>query len=148
MNNELSQADIDKLLGDVIVDRIEEMEAHMLQCEQIEIPVQSNNINGMYTREITIPKGSLITGAVHLFDYVDIMLSGDITVSTADGPKRFTGPNVLSGKAGRKRAGYAHEDTKWVTVHKTDIADGDEFVKLLTVPTMKEYLMLEDKSCQ
>ena len=144
----LSQAQIEKVLQDSIAEKIEDMESVMLDLPQISIPVISNNINGMYTREILIPKGTLLTGAVHLFDYVDIMLSGDITVATQDGPVRYTGANVLHGKAGRKRAGWANEDTRWVTVHRTDISDGDIFVKTLTVKTLKEYLMIEVDKCQ
>lgn len=148
MSEELTQSQINQILSDAMVERIEDLELCMLDQPQVDIPVCSNSINGMYTREIVIPKDTLLTGAVHLFDYVDIMLSGDITVATEDGPKRFTGANVLHGKAGRKRAGYTHEETRWITVHRTDITDGDQFVKMLTVKTMKEYLMIGVDKCQ
>lgn len=137
--NELTEIQVNALLADAIIERIEAMEVVMAECEQVEIPVKSSNTNGMYCREITIPKGTLLTGRVHLFDYVDIMLSGDITVATADGAKRFTGAHVFDGKAGRKRAGYAHEDTQWITVHRTDINDGDVFYNTLTVRNMRDY---------
>ena len=137
--NELTEMQVKELLADAIIERIEAMEVIMSELPQVEIPVKSSNTNGMYCREITIPKGTLLTGRVHLFDYVDIMLSGDITVATADGAKRFSGANVFDGKAGRKRAGYAHEDTRWVTVHKTDVQDGDVFYNTLTVRNMKDY---------
>lgn len=142
MTDDLNIATINELLADAIVERIEDLESVMLECEQVLIPTANNNINGMYTRQIMIPKGTLLTGRVHLFDYVDIMLSGDITVATADGPVRYTGHNVLHGKAGRKRAGYAHEDTYWITVHNTDISDGDVFFNTMTVGTMKEFNLL------
>lgn len=137
--NELTEIQVNELLADAMVERIEAMELAMAECEQVDIPVKNNHANGMYTREITIPRGTLLTGRVHLFDYVDIMLSGDITVATAEGAKRFTGANVLDGKAGRKRAGYAHEDTRWITVHKTDIQDGNVFYNTLTVENMAQY---------
>lgn len=137
--NELSQSQVNELLADAMIERIEQLEELMLDCQQVDIPVTSLFTNGMYAREITIPKGTLLTGRVHLFDYVDIMLSGDISIATAEGAKRFSGANVFQGVAGRKRAGYAHEDTRWVTVHKTDILDAQEFVNKLTVQTMKQY---------
>lgn len=147
--NELTQTQINELLSDAIVERIEQMEGMMLECPQVDIPVKSLFTNGMYAREITIPKGTLLTGRVHLFDYVDIMLSGDITVATPEGAKRFTGPNVFQGVSGRKRAGYAHEDTRWVTVHRTDVLDAQEFVNKLTVQTMKQFNnLLEASKCQ
>lgn len=135
----LSEIEVNTMLADAIVERIESMESVMLECDQVEIPVKSSSSNKMYTRQITIPKGTLLTGRVHLFDYVDIMLAGDITIATPEGAKRFTGHNVFEGKAGRKRAGYAHEDTYWVTVHNTEITDDDEFYTLLTASTMQDY---------
>lgn len=144
--NSLTESQVNEILAGAMVENIEAMEEFMLSQPQVDVPVISNNINGMYTRQIVIPRDTLLTGRVHLFDYVDIMLSGDITVATPEGVKRYTGYNVFHGKAGRKRAGYAHEDTHWITVHNSDVADGDEFYNTLTVQTMKEYnLRLENK---
>ena len=142
--NQLSEIEVNTLLCDALVERIEQMESAMLQCEQVEIPVKSFSLNGMYAREILIPKGTLLTGRVHLFDYVDIMLSGDITVATAEGAKRFTGDNVFQGVAGRKRAGYAHEDTRWITVHNTEITDDDDFYHVLTTQTVSDYEAIKE----
>lgn len=144
--NELTESQVQSLLADAVVERIEQMESAMLECEQVEIPVIDRFVNGMYMREITIPKGTLLTGRVHLFDYADIMLSGDISVATKDGCVRYTGANVLHGVAGRKRAGYAHEDTRWLTVHRAEVESGDDFVNKLTVTTVKDYL--EYSKCQ
>jgi len=134
---------------EIVIDQVNRMEEFMKGCEQAEIPVISNNVNGMYTREILIRKDVVLTGRVHLFPYVDIMLSGDITIRTPDGLTRYTGANVFYGEAGRKRIGYAHEDTRWITVHNTPITDGDDFYKLLTVATLDEFnqILLEGKKC-
>jgi hypothetical protein len=115
---------------------------------QVEIPVESLFVNGMYARKILIPRDTILTGRVHLSDYVDIMLSGDITVATPEGVKRFTGFNIFEGKKGRKRAGYAHEDTHWVTVHRTEIKDPEECVNSMTVCNMTKYKLLEAAKCQ
>ena len=147
--NELTESQVNEILSVAMVENIETMELAMLEQEQVSIPAISNNINGMYTRQIMIPRDTVLTGRVHLFDYVDIMLSVDITVSTPEGVTRYKGFNIFHGKAGRKRAGYAHEDTHWITVHNTEVSDGDEFVKTLTVQTMKDFnLLLENKICQ
>ncbi len=119
---------------------INSLETFMIQQEQIEIPLIESSKNGMYYREILIPKGTILTGVVHLFDYHDIMLSGDITIATTSGIfGRFSGYNVMDGKAGRKRIGYAHEDTRWLTVHNTRIENDAEFREKLTVVSMKEF---------
>lgn len=102
---------------------IETLESHMVGFPQVEIPVQHRFAQGMYVREITIPKDTLMTGKVHLFEHVSIMLSGDMTVLTETGMQRITGHNVFVSPPGTKRVGYAHEETKWLTVHATDETD-------------------------
>lgn len=142
MNQQLSAEQIHSLLAEQVNERIEAMETEMLQHEQVEIPIEHRFVNGMYAREITIPAGTLLTGRVHKFGYVDIMLSGDITVATPDGVKRLTGSNVMEGIPGRKRAGYAHEDTRWITVHRTEETDSEGIEDVLTVMTIAEYKAL------
>lgn len=109
---------------------------------QIEIPVKHYVHGGMYCREITIPKGALITGHIYKFDHLDIMISGDITVSTEDGErKRITGYHCFKSDAGKKRAGYAHEDTTWITVHPygEEVShDGDEIQRFITANNFED----------
>jgi len=130
---------IESFLMEHIGEKLEAIESHLMEMPQVNIPVDSLFVNGMYARKILIPKDTILTGRVHLADYVDIMLSGDITVATPEGVKRFSGFNIFEGKQGRKRAGYAHEDTHWVTVHRTEIKDPDEFVSSMTVFNMTQY---------
>ena len=99
------------------IDKLREYESAALQQEQVHIPTNERIIGPMYIREILIPAGTAITGRVYKSSYVDIMISGDITIIDNNGTYRLTGYNLLEGPAGRKRAGYAHSDTIWLTVH-------------------------------
>lgn len=118
------------------------LESKMKEFPQIDIPILHHFHAGMYARELTIKAGTLLTGRIHKFDHFDIMLSGDITVSTDDGQvKRLTGLNIMQGKAGKKRAGYAHTDTHWITFHSTNERHEDEMLNYLTCETFEE---LED----
>ncbi len=106
---------------------------------QIEIPVTHRIHGGMYLRQITIPKDCLLTGQIYKFNHFDIMISGDITVSTDGGErKRLTGYNVFDGMNGKKRAGYAHEDTTWLTIHPFTGENGEEIQKRITAETFDE----------
>lgn len=73
---------------------------------------------GMYARTIRIPANTMLTGALTSCDNVCIV-SGDITVTTDDGPCRLTGFNVLPAVAGARRAGITHAETHWTTVIPT-----------------------------
>jgi hypothetical protein len=99
------------------------LQERLLQEEQVEIPTLEFITNGLYTREIIIPEGTVAVSRVWKEPYVDIMISGDITVVTPEGTNRYKGYNLFVGTPGRKRAGYAHKDTLWVTVHSTQETD-------------------------
>ncbi|MCK5609379.1 SET domain-containing protein-lysine N-methyltransferase [Candidatus Pacearchaeota archaeon] len=106
---------------------------------QIEIPVKHFIHGGMYGREIVIPKDSIITGQIYKFDHFDIMISGDITVSTDTGEtKRLTGYNLFKGLSGKKRAGYVHEETTWITFHPVTGVNGDAIQEMITAKTFEK----------
>lgn len=114
---------------------------------QIDIPVTHRIHGGMYMREITIPKGCVLTGQIYKFNHFDIMLGGDITVSTDGGEtKRLTGNNIFNGLHGKKRAGYAHEDTRWITIHPFSGSNGDEIQSRITAETFEELRGFEAES--
>lgn len=85
--------------------------------EQVEIPPTHYFSDGLYAREITIPKGTVLTGKMHRGEHLNIVSKGDITVWTEDGMKRVCAPFTFISKPGTKRVGYAHEETVWTTVH-------------------------------
>lgn len=111
-------------------------------CPQLVIPVTHHIHGGMYGREITIPKDTILTGQIYKFDHFDVMISGDITVSTDSGEtKRFTGYNCFKGMSGKKRAGYAHEDTTWITFHPYTGKDGDSIQDFITADSFEELAL-------
>ena len=133
--------------------KLNDLEVDMLQEEQVDIPVEHRFSGGIYAREITIPKGTLLTGRIHKFDHFDIMLSGDVTVSTDNGEvKRLTGLNIMEGSAGKKRAGFAHEDTHWITFHSIEERNPEEMYEFLTCGSFQELddfnLMLKNAIAQ
>lgn len=100
---------------------LDEIENDLLKRPQLEdsdYSLKEYYSGGMYCRQITIPAGALITGRVYKFDHVEIMLSGDITIISADGSETFyTGNNVIEAKAGKRQAGFAHSETTWLTIN-------------------------------
>jgi hypothetical protein len=104
---------------------VERLERAVLQLPQVDLKTTHCLNGGLYARTIFIPAGTVLTGAVHKKDHINV-LQGDISVSTDEGMKRLTGHHVLPTKAGMKRAGFAHADTYWTTICPTDETDLEE----------------------
>ena len=100
------------------IDDIFSLEKAMLSMEQLPLDVTHHFSKGVYARQMFIPKGTILTGKLHKHNHLNVMLYGDIEVATEDGAKRMTEPCMFESKAGTKRAGFAHEDTVWITIHE------------------------------
>ena len=122
-------------------ERVESFESQMKQMDnQLEIPVKHYFSEGVYAREIFIPKGTLLTGQVHKYLNLNIMSQGDMTILTETGPVRVTAPYTVVSPPGTKRLAYTHEDTVWTTIHGTYETDIDEIEKHFITATYEEYM--------
>jgi hypothetical protein len=134
------------VVGDICIkdkssnrDAILKYEDFAKDLPQVDIPAIHHMHGGMYGREITIPKGTVLTGQIYKFDHFDIMISGDITVSTDDAQViRLKGFNIFKGLSGKKRAGYAHEDTRWITFHPFEGDTGEQIQDEITADSFEE----------
>lgn len=95
--------------------------------------------HGLYAREILIPKGCVLTGKIHLYEHLNIISKGDISVMTDDGIKRIQAPATIISKPGIKRVGWAHEDTVWTTIHACSETDAEKIEDALVVDTFDEF---------
>ncbi len=85
--------------------------------------VEHELIDGMYVRKLFIPKGSWLIGKIHLKDCVNVVALGDITVLTELGCRRVQAGFSQGSPAGLQKIGFAHEDTIFLNVFRTDKAD-------------------------
>lgn len=122
------------------------LEAELQQCPQVDCPVVNHFAPGIYAREMTIPAGVVLTGAVHKTEHLNIVSKGRISVSTDDGMKEVSAPYTFVSKPGTKRVGFAHEETVWTTIHATDETDLDKLVVELTESTNQELLGGDDNA--
>lgn len=115
---------VDILPEHVSVAQIQQLEVAIAeQCEPVEIEPVHYFADGLYGREITIPAGTVLTGKMHKQAHLNFLMRGEITVWTDQGMKRLIGPCVVVSQPGCKRAGYAHTDTVWITVHASHETD-------------------------
>lgn len=112
---------------------IMELQEELKKLPQAEFPIAHYHAPGLYVRAILIREGYALTGAIHAKDHLAIC-AGDLSVMTEDGMQRFTGFHILPSKAGIKRAGLAHTDTFFATIHATDKTDLAEIEAECTLP--------------
>lgn len=125
----------------VLQERVENFETSMKEMpNQIDIPTQHYFSEGVYAREITIPKGTLLTGYIHKYRNLNIMSKGDMTVLTENGPVRIQAPYTVVSPPGTKRIAYAHEDCVWTTIHGTNETDIDKIENHFISSTYEEYV--------
>ncbi|VWB70561.1 hypothetical protein [Burkholderia lata] len=120
--------------------RVQALESQIEKMPQADCPVRHHFAPGIYAREMTIPAGVVLTGAVHRTEHLNIVSKGRITVSTDGGMRELSAPCTFVSKPGTKRVGYAHEETVWTTIHATETTDLDQLVQELTESTTEELL--------
>lgn len=81
-------------------------------------PLRHSFANGIYVREIFIPKGAILTGKIHKHEHPNFLLKGSVTVFTENGGvEHLKAPLSMISPAGTKRVVYANTDVIWVTCH-------------------------------
>lgn len=93
------------------------------KCEHRDMPVEHLIVDGMYLRKLFIPKGTLLVGKIHRRPCHNIVASGDISVLTEVAAGRFKSGSAAVSWAGTQKVGFAHEDTVFINVFRTDETD-------------------------
>lgn len=82
-------------------------------------PLKHSFAEGMYIREINVPKHMLIVTKIHKHSHPVFLLKGDVSVLEETGVRRVKAPCYFITKAGTKRICFTHEETVWITCHAT-----------------------------
>ena len=116
-------------------------------------PLQHHLENGMYTREVFMPKGSLVVSFIHKQNHPSFFLEGEMTILLDTGEiKRIKAPMKIFTERGTQRVAYMHEDCKWVCVYRTDaktIEEAEKEVYTEDYRQLNELIFIEkEKQCQ
>lgn len=124
------------------------MKGEMLNYPPVEIPVKHYFSEGVYAREIIIPKGTIVLGKIHKFSQLNILSKGDHSVLTENGVIRIQAPFTIVSPAGTQRIGYAHEECIWTTIHGTRLTDLEKIEEHFIAKDYQEYLeFVEGRLC-
>lgn len=103
-------------------------------------PLKHSFSQGIYVREIFIPKDTIIVGKIHKHEHPNFLMSGEVSVFTENnGVERLKAPLSMISPPGTKRIVYAHEDSVWITVHKTKHTDLEKIEKEIIAEDFSEY---------
>lgn len=120
--------------------KVERLERAMYEMPQADCPVRHYFAPGMYAREITIPKGVTLVGAIHKTENLVVLSKGKLELVTEDGTRTVEAPCTLTVKAGAKNAALALEESVWTNFFPTTETDLDKLAELLTHSKASELL--------
>lgn len=91
-----------------------------------ELPVTHTFSDGMYTREMFIPKNTIVIGRVHKKECINICSKGSLNILSFDGEVfQVSAPFNATSQPGSIKIGFALEDSIWINVFRTDAIDID-----------------------
>lgn len=111
-----------------VMDRIREAVAEL---PQVSAEPAHYFADGLYARELVIPKDFMVVGKIHLTGHINVLLEGTIDVMTELGVERYTAPAVIVSQAGEQKIGHAITETTWLTIHATTETDLDKIEQQL-----------------
>lgn len=100
--------------------------------------------NGIYTRQVSLAKGTIAVGEIHKQEHMNIMSQGSALVVTEEGIKEIHAPFTWVGQPGIKRAAFALEDVVWTTIHATTKTTSEEVRAEFVAPTYNDVPRLEE----
>lgn len=115
-------------------------DAIMKKLPQVDLPVTHYFSEGVYARKLFIPKGIILTGKIHKYSQLNIMLKGEMDVLVDDKIVNIKAPFIVVSPAGTKRIAKALQDTEWLTIHGTRETDIDKIEEQFIAQTEEEYL--------
>jgi len=110
---------------------ISELHKVMEGTFEIDLGVVHNFSDGLYAKQMVIPKGYVVGQHAHKYSHLSILAKGKVIVKTDKAKKEYTAPACLEIKEGVNHAIEALEDTVWFCVHATDETDIEKIDEVL-----------------
>jgi quercetin dioxygenase-like cupin family protein len=98
---------------------------------EIDLGVIHNFSDGLYAKQMFIPKGYVVGQHAHKFSHLSILAKGKVVVKTDAGEDNYEAPACLEIKKDINHAIEALEDTVWFCIHATDETNIEKIDKVL-----------------
>ena len=115
-------------------DDIIKLQSLMLKGDTIELETRHHFSDGLYARELFIPAGVCLVGALHKTRHLYTVVQGKCRVSTQFENIEIEAPFMGETIPGTKRVIYAETDCVWITYHPTELTSVEEIEKAILEP--------------
>jgi mannose-6-phosphate isomerase-like protein (cupin superfamily) len=113
------------------------LEKSMMRLPQVETPTASDFCKGVYARTIFIPKGTLLSGAIHKDECFFVVRSGALVSTHGDDEPQYISAGYMAiTPAGSKRMAVALTDVVVTTFHANpeELRDEEKLWENFTLP--------------
>ncbi|MCS5594218.1 MAG: SET domain-containing protein-lysine N-methyltransferase [Porticoccaceae bacterium] len=111
-----------------------QLQSMFKKLPQAETKVRHHFSDGMYARELLIPKGTCVVGKMHRTRHFYSVVKGECTIASVHEKEDIKAPFLGETLPRTKRAIYAHTDCIWITYHPTELTDLAEIEAALIEP--------------
>lgn len=112
--------------------------------DNVDCPLVHTFSEGVYHREIFMPKGTFIIGHKHNTTHLNIVTKGKAKVWMDGVVKVIEAPCTFESKAGVRKILFIEEDMLWATIHVTNETDIETLENTLVDKESSNTLTLED----
>ena len=98
---------------------------------EVDLGVVHNFSDGLYAKQMYIPKGYVVGQHAHNFSHLSILAKGKVIVKTNDFEKEYDAPACIEVKENVNHAIEALEDSVWFCIHATNEKDIDKIDNIL-----------------
>jgi len=110
----------------------------------VDCPLTHTFSEGVYHREIFMPKGTFIIGHKHNTTHLNIISKGKAKVWMDGIVEVIEAPYTFESKAGVRKILFIEEDMLWATVHVTSETDIETLENMLVDKHSADTLTLDD----
>lgn len=97
----------------------------------IDLGISHHFSDGVYARQMMLPKDHFAVTHAHEYDHLSILASGRVTVEIDGNAKEFAAPACINIAAGKHHRIVALEDSVWFCIHATDETDPGKLDEVL-----------------
>lgn len=117
-----------------------EAERQNLQQPQVAMETRWHYAPGLAAKELTIPAGTEITGAIHKEATLNVLSKGQMILFTPEGAIYLAAPYTVVSPAGTKRAALTLTECVWTTCFATELTDPEAIIDRFSTNDEQTYL--------